>query len=278
MVFYGTVREFFELLSGDNDALDLDAAALELARIESPGLDPRPYLDQLDDLAGALAARLPSQATGPDYVAIANEYLFEEAGFYGDESDYYNPLNSCLNQVLERRTGIPITLSVLYMEIARRLGRPVYGIGLPGHFLVQYNDGRFSTYVDVFHAGRLLTRDRCRELARSVAGVDIAGDPAVFQPAGKRPILLRMLNNLRGAYFRRQAHRKALGVLDLLIRAMPASADEYKQRGALHLQLKQYAAARADLEHYLRLVPSAPDRAELEQQLQRVRRWIAALN
>jgi len=144
------------MLKGDV-AGELDAAALEMAAIERPDLDPAPYLDTLDQLASEIATRLGRGHDGPKFVRVANQYLFEELSFRGNESEYYDPRNSCLDAVLDRRTGIPITLSVIFIEVARRLGQPVTGIGLPGHFIVQYDDGKYSTFADPFHGGKLLT-------------------------------------------------------------------------------------------------------------------------
>lgn len=278
MLFYGRVKELISLLAGRTEEIPLDLAALQLATIEFPDLDLDHYRQALDAHAAALASRPGSLFTGPDYVAAANEYLFGDVGFSGNEADYYNPRNSCLNEVLERRTGIPITLSIVYIEVARRLGRPVYGIGLPGHFLVQYNDGRYSTYIDVFGGGRLLTAERCCDLSLKVSGVDVHQNPNLLHPVGKRQILIRMLNNLRSIYFSRQAHRKALAVLDLLITAVPHSTEEYRQRGVLNAELERFGAARQDLETYLRLAPQAQDRNEVQQQLVRLRSRQAALN
>jgi Uncharacterized conserved protein len=127
------------------DRVRLDRAALDLATIENPELDVQAVLDRLNDLASRLGDRLRNFNDGRDFVEKARGYLFEELGFHGNQEDYFDPLNSCLNQVLERRTGIPITLSVFYMEIARRLAMPVFGIGLPRHFVVQFDDGNYAT-------------------------------------------------------------------------------------------------------------------------------------
>jgi regulator of sirC expression with transglutaminase-like and TPR domain len=266
MLFYGTMEELSDLLAGRDTALELDEAALLLARIEFPGLDIGPFLQILDSYAAELEGR------GGSFVAAANQFLFDELGFAGNAADYYNPANSCLNEVLASKTGIPITLSVVYLEIARRLAKPVFGIGLPGHFIVQYDDGSFSTYIDVFHGGRLLDAIDCAELAGSAA------NPAMLARVDKRQIVTRMINNLRGIYFSREAHRKSLQVLNLLLAANPNSAEEYKQRGITHLQLEQTRAAKADLERYLDLAPDAPDRAAVEKEVASLTRWMVGMN
>jgi regulator of sirC expression with transglutaminase-like and TPR domain len=210
-------------------------------------------------------------------VRVANQYLFEEAGFRGNEAEYYDPRNSCLDAVLDRRTGIPITLSVVYIEVARRLGQPVAGIGLPGHFIVQYNDGKYCTFADPFHGGKLLSEDECRVLAREV-GVDIATEPSTLRPVSNRYILVRMLNNLRSAYFRSKNYKKAVQALDPLVEAFPANAEYYKARGVARLQLREFRAAKTDLEKYLKCSPDADDKAEVTKQLEAIHRWLGRLN
>jgi len=239
MLFYGTVRELSDYLAGRGRDLPLDEAALLLATIEFPGIEVEPFLQILDSYAAELAERLHA---GSDFVPAANQYLFRELGFAGNAADYYNPANSCLNEVLALRTGIPITLAVVYLEIARRLAKPVFGIGLPGHFVVQYDDGLYSTYIDPFHGGALLDAAACYELAGT------GENPAALARVNNRQIVARMINNLRGIYFSRGAHRKTLRILNLLIEADPDSTEEYKQRGIAHLQMAQTTPAKAYFE------------------------------
>src|SRR5690349_11631700 len=168
-----------------------------MATIEHPGLAREPYLSALDGIANGIAMRLRRQNDGPHFIETANHCLFEDLGLRGNEAEYYDPRNSCVNEVLDRKLGIPITLSLVYMEVARRLRRPVFGIGLPGHFIVQYDDDEYSTFIDPFHAGKLLTSDDCRQLAKDIAGVDLATDPALLRPVSNEHILARMLNNLK---------------------------------------------------------------------------------
>jgi regulator of sirC expression with transglutaminase-like and TPR domain len=282
VLFYGT-RALFSvdepgrtqlknLLMGSSEAMELDRAALTLATIEFPGLAIDNCLSTLDTFAMELEGRTRN-ANGRGYVDAVNHFLFEEIGIRGDSDDYYDPLNSCLNQVISRRRGIPITLSVLYMEISRRLEQPVFGIGLPGHFVVQYNDGKYSTFIDPFHGGELLSADQCYDRAQMPIG-----DPRVLAPVDKRQILFRMINNLRGIYFSRRSYAKGLQVMDLLIEITPELAELHKQRALLYLQMQNMKSARKDLESYLRLAPEAEDREEMELQLKSVVRWLASLN
>ena len=260
----------------DHPGVALDAAALEMAGIETPGLDPRPWLEMLDRTASELGSRLEPSAGGEEFVRAANQYLFEELGFRGNEAEYHDPRNSCLNYVLDRRTGIPIALSVVYIEVARRLDRPVAGIGLPGHFIVEYDDGRFSTYIDPFHAGKFLTAEDCRRLAQKITRSEV--EPAALAPVGTRYILVRMLNNLRSSYFRGRQFAKMAAVMDLLVEAFPRNADYFKARGVARLKLRQYRGAKSDLEMYLKFSPEAEDRAQVTQQLEAIHRWLGRLN
>jgi regulator of sirC expression with transglutaminase-like and TPR domain len=262
-----------ELLAGRANDMELDRAALSLATIEFPRLEIDSCLHTLDVFAGEVEQRTRGASNGREFIAGANDFLFHELGLRGNTEDYYNPHNSCLNEVLTTRMGIPITLSVLYMEIGRRLARPIHGIGLPGHFVVQYDDGQYAAFIDPYNGGALLSADQCFDLAQMTIG-----DPRVLIPVDKRQILFRMINNLRGIYFSRRSYTKALQVMDLLIEVTPELADHYKQRALLHVQMKQMRAARSDIETYLTLAPGADDRAEMEQQLKAVMRWLATLN
>lgn len=270
------MQTLISALAGGSEA-PLDAAALDIASIEFPSLDPAPYLARLDEMGRELAPETAGMS-GPEFLARTNTYLFDDIGFRGNERNYYDPRNSCLNWVLDRRTGIPITLSLLYIEIARRLSRPIAGIGLPGHFVVRYDDGKFSTYLDPFNGGKLLNEDDCRELVAGIAGAESLAEPDLFRPVDARYILVRMLNNLRAAYFRREEFGRAATVLNLLVQSAPGNADYYKGRGIANVHIRQFGAAKADFEKYLLLNPDAADRDEIVKQMAAIHRWLGALN
>lgn len=272
------MQRLLHALQNERSDVALDVASLELASIEFPGLDFEPSLLRLDEMAGEIRGRLGSSAAPLDFIRVANQVLFEEIQFRGNAGEYYDPRNSCLNSVLSRRIGIPITLSVIYMETARRLKRPVYGVGLPGHFIVAYEDPEARYWIDPFHHGRILSYADCLTLAKQTAGVDLRSNPAVLEPVDTRQILVRMLSNLKSIYLRGQAFEKARQVLDLLIEAMPAYAEEYRHRGLIHLKQMNHRAAKADLETYLRLEPDSPERPQVEKQLLILERWKAGLN
>ncbi len=272
------MERLLDAIRDDRSEIPLDVAALELASIEFPGLDLEASAFRLDHLAEQLASQITKNASGLEFIRAANELLFDVLQFRGNEEDYYDPRNSCLNSVLMRRLGIPISLSLVYMEIARRLSRRVYGVGLPGHFIVAYEDSKSRYWIDPFHHGRILSFADLAVLAKDGAGVDLRLNPAVLAPVTKRQILVRMLSNLKVIYLRGEAFEKARQVLDLLIEAMPEYAEEYRQRGRVHMRQLNHRAAKSDLETYLRLQPDTPERDQVEKELMLIERWKAGLN
>ena len=268
--------ELIDLLANRNERVSLDVAALQVAKLEHPECTEAPFIALLDSHAAEFAERPESAATGERFVTALSSYLFEELGFRGNHTDYYDPANSCLDSVLTKRTGIPITLSVVYMEIVRRLRRAAQGVNLPGHFVLEYHEPGYRAYVDPFHGGRIRTAAECLDLARSVTGIAIG--PEALAPAGKRQIALRMLNNLRAVYLRSQSYRKAVDVLTLLIRAEPHAAEEYKQRAVCYARLEAMRLARSDFERYLQLSPEAEDREQITEYIERATHMLSRLN
>lgn len=266
-------QSLLDLLAHRPSRIELDRAALEIARIEYPHLDAGACIAELDRHALAIAERARDLSDGRSFVEAANEYLFVETGFKGNDEDYYNPENSCLNRVLETRRGIPITLSLIYIEIARRLSKPASGVGLPGHFIVRYDDPEYSALIDPYHGGALLDRAQCCQLAQ-VESLD----HGMLDPVDRRYIAMRMINNLRGIYFARHEPEKALRVIDLLIAAAPDSADEHKQRAVALLQQQRMQEALAEFKRFLQLSPDAPDRDRVEEQIHNIAFWLASRN
>ncbi len=272
------MRELEELLVNKTDNVPLDVAILQLASVEYAGLDVSYFVEVLDSHARELGELTSPSMCGEEFIETANEYLYENLGFQGNRTDYYSPRNSCLNDVLIERQGIPITLTVVYMEIARRLGREVFGVGLPGHFLGLYRDREFTGFIDCFNGGRILDPEECRQLAWETAHVDIAGHEQFLEPVRKWKIALRMLDNLRLIYLRSKDYEKAIRVLDLHLAALPGSAEEYRQRGLLHLHQQRPSDALTDLQRYLKLSPNAADKSEVEEQAASIRRLLRSLN
>ncbi len=196
-------ERFAQLVSGPEEELDLAEAALLIAQEEHPELDVAGYLRRLDGLAAAVRARLPEAPEPADIIHSLNIQLFGEEGLAGNESEYYDPRNSFLNEVLDRKRGIPITLSVIYLEVGRRLGLPLAGVGFPGHFLVKYSGADGELVLDPFAGGVTLSREELAQKLRRMYGDAnpfLAQIPQLLAPASKKEILLRMLHNLKGIY------------------------------------------------------------------------------
>lgn len=269
------MEELRELLRSGDDDIPLDVCTLQIGAIEYPGARVEEFIELLDSHGSEFGDLISDTTDIEEFVGALNGYMFGELGFEGDTTDYYSPANCCLHQVLMRRVGIPITLSVVYMEIARRVGREIDGVGLPGHFLVRCSDGDSYVYLDPFHGGRSLSSEQCFELARAATDRAISNDPVLLMPVSRRQISVRILNNLRSIYFSRQDMKKAVQVLDLLLEAAPDAAEEYKQRGVCLARLQQWQQARADLETYLRLAPGAHDGIQVRAELDRITRLIS---
>ncbi|MBL8237704.1 MAG: transglutaminase family protein [Bryobacterales bacterium] len=263
-----------EILRRDDSDAPLDLAALELARIEFPNLDAQPFMDILDSYAAEVDARLRMEYDAVERLQVLHQFFFREQGFAGNETDYYNPRNSCINEVIVSQKGIPISLAVVYLSVAERLEMPMAGVGLPGHFLVRYDEDEFQTFVDVYNNGRLLGAEECFDLARQMTGMELSPSPEILNPVSSRQILVRMLHNLRSIYLREKSYVKAGQVLDLLVEASPADADSYILRGAVNVELRKYQAAKLDFERYLVLAPGALDRQRVVDQIAALDRYL----
>jgi regulator of sirC expression with transglutaminase-like and TPR domain len=249
--------------------LDLVEGAVAIARIGYPGLRAAAVRERLDELAAPLTAlglaRLPAFAQA----RALGDYLYLSRGFRGNQEAYLDPDNSFLNVVLERRLGIPITLAVVYLEIARRVGVVARGVGFPGHFLVRVDDARDTVLVDPFFGGQVLDRPALAELLRRVAPRMTLREEMI-DPVNVRQIVARMLMNLRGIYSARADSGRLLAVLDQLIDLMPDAADEVRDRGFLCARLGAPQLAVSDLRHYLDALPHAGDVAEVRRAIERL--------
>jgi regulator of sirC expression with transglutaminase-like and TPR domain len=281
--------------AADRPGPDLAAPAFLIARIEFPHLDPGPYLDRIDSYGDSalhrVAANAGHEAPLGSRVDVLNGYLFNELGFFGNREQYDDPRNSCLNEVLDRRTGIPISLALVYIEVARRAGLRAEGINFPGHFLVRVlndlhtDDPSEGLIVDPFHAGAVLSEQDCRTLLRRHMGDDAAFEPHLLARATRRQILVRMLLNLKRIYVRWRSFPQARTITDLLLAIAPTSLSELRDRGLLAYHMNDFPSALKDLEEYLkmsRLVEADEDqRKETEQVWEHVkalRRRVASMN
>ena len=248
---------------------DLATAALAIARVEYPALDPDAYIDAIDRMGDDAAARVTRAGVkGREAIGVLNEYLYDEQRFTGNRQHYDDPRNSFLNEVLNRRTGIPISLAVVYLEVARRAGVHVTGVNFPGHFLLRAPDagarlhhGGDFLIVDPFHGGAVLSEIDCREMLRQHVGEEAAFDRDLLQPATRHEIVVRMLVNLKRLYVRMRSFPQARFVADLLLAVNPSAISELRDRGLLAYHLQDFGAALRDLEAYLRLLPRHSDDA-----------------
>jgi regulator of sirC expression with transglutaminase-like and TPR domain len=281
---------------------DLAMAALIIARIEYPALDAGPYLDRLDALGREARLRVaaapivlgetPPHVDPEHYsrVMALNDYLFKELRFVGNELHYEDPRNSCLNEVLDRRTGIPITLALLYIEVARRAGVHVEGVNFPGHFLLRCPSRRGLSYsedliIDAFHGGALLSEELCIELLRRHECDESAFASYLRGHATKLQILVRMLLNLKRTYVRMHSFPQARDVTELLLAVDPSAHNELRDRGLLAYHLRDFSAALRDLQAYLQLSSRSPanederhDHDEIWEHVKTLRRRVAGLN
>jgi regulator of sirC expression with transglutaminase-like and TPR domain len=277
----GEIVEAFSAFVGPQvaeDEMDLIRAALLIARTEYPALNIEPYAGRIDDLAGRVAAQVPDLHPERAIHAL-NHVLFDEARLRGNRDDYYDPRNSFLNDVLDRGLGIPITLSVIYMEVARRIGFPLAGIGMPGHFLLKHygSDGN-ETLIDCFNRGDILSPQDCQRRLDEIYSGEMSLQPEFLHPIGRRQILTRMLNNLRTVYLSTRNFRKALSMADLGLVIHPRSAEDVKQRALLRYSLGLQSLALEDLDEYQKLAPSASDFDDIRKMAISVRRMRALMN
>ncbi len=222
------VGALFRDLLNEGEDFSLACSALYISALEYPHLDIDAYLEQLNEYAEGAKALLSDALLPVEKALRLSRFLFIEEGFRGDILDYYNPKNCYLNEVMDRKLGIPITLSLIYLEIGWRLGLPVYGVGMPGHFLVGWA-GDPPFYVDCFYNGILLNSDACRERFHQIQGEGVPFDARYLRPVSKREILLRILNNLKYFYAYRRNFRQALKFAELLVLLAPDSVQDLAQ-------------------------------------------------
>ena len=273
----------------------LAPAALLIARIEYPRLDVESYLAKLDAMGElarqAVQRRLERTADSSRLACIkaVNECLFEELHFVGNREKYEDPRNSCLNEVLDRRTGIPITLCVVYMEVARRAGLHIDGVNFPGHFLVRCPEvgsrGSSGLIIDPFHGGALLSEHDCRLLLQRQVGNEVAFSKSLLAPTTRLQIIVRMLINLKRIYVHMRSFPQARDVTELLLAMTPSALSELRDRGLLAYHLNDVSGALRDLQTYLKLSSmseldkeSREEHEQIWEHVKTLRRRVASLN
>lgn len=250
---------FATLVAEGGDDIDLAAAALLVAAEEYPQLTVEPYLRRLDLLAERALDRLAEETAPLIVLQEVGRVLFQEEKFKGNSPAYYDPRNSFLNDVLDRRLGIPLTLSIVYLEVGWRLGLPLEGVNFPGHFLVRYRGDAVRVLIDPFMSGELRFEDQAQELLDRVYGGAVRLRPGYLRPASKRDMLVRLLANLKGIYLNSRDHERALAAIERLILVRPPAFEEVRDRGMLLARIGRTEEARIDLVEYLDAMPDAPD-------------------
>ena len=280
------LQPFAQLISREDARIDLSRACLLIAQDAYPDLDVERYIGQIERMATRLRARLAPTAAGEDRIVALNQLLYEELGYWGNTEDYYDPRNSYLNEVIDRRTGMPITMSILYMELGRRIDLPVEGVSFPGHFLVRVRLHGGMLVLDPFSGGAPQSEDELRSRVKRVIPDGVADDlPAselpldqFLEPATNRQILARVLRNLKGIYRKANKPERMLDVLNRMLLVTPDASAELRDRGYVYQRLECYRAAFKDLTDYAEREPDAPDLDEVRSKLMELSALCARLN
>ena len=272
MRIVSTMHSFYQEINQPDAQIDLAKAALYIAQEEYPDLDTAAYLNALDVMATEVEERLPVERYPLRVIQSLNRYLYDDLGYTGNTSDYYDPRNSFLNEVIDRRTGIPITISLIYLEIARRIDFPMVGINMPGHFLIRPEFEDTGIFVDAFNRGEILFDSDCEERLAQIYGRPVQLQPDFTEPVSHRQLLARMLTNLKFIYLNRKDLPKALTVVERILLLFPDAPMELRDRGLLYYQMGYKSKASQDLEIYLAMLPNAEDASVIRQLLEQLRR------
>ena len=265
---FSSARQYFyqEIQQPDED-INLAKAALYIAQEEYPDIDTEEYLNAIDTMAMELEERLPSFRYPLRVIQSINQYLYEELGFDGNKLDYYDPRNSFLNDVIERKTGIPITLALVYMEVAKRIDFPMVGVGMPGHFLIRPDVEDIGIFVDALNGGEVMFAQDCHERRSQIYQQEVTLKPEFLAVVSNRQFLTRMLTNLKYIYLQKQDLERSLRTVERILLLFPEASFELRDRGLLYYQLGQFSQAAEDLQIYLIKVPDAKDADVIRQLL-----------
>ena len=267
----------FDLAQLENDQIDLAKGALLIAKDAYIDLNIEMYLQRLNQMAEELQSQIGREADTRDQIKHLNRYLFEIQGFAGSsQENYYDARNSYLNEVLERKIGIPITLSIVYMEIGKRIGLPLVGVGFPGHFIVKHRD--LETVIDPFEKGQILSDEDLSERLTQIFREPVPMHPRFLQAVTHKEILARMLRNLRQIHFRDGEYNKAVRTAEQITWLAPQSAQDYRDLGYLYYQVNAYAKSLDSFNTYLRLSDDPPDREEISKNIRVLTQQLAKLN
>jgi regulator of sirC expression with transglutaminase-like and TPR domain len=280
------LEAFAKVLAEKEERIDLARACLLIAQDAYPELQVDRYLGEIERMAIRLRGRLPASGGAEERVIALNQFLFGDLGFVGNAREYYDPRNSYLNEVIDRKTGIPITMAILYMEVGRRIGLPLAGVSFPGHFLVRLKLRAGTLVLDPFSGGAPLSETELRERLRRVIPEGATGNVPVaalpldqfLEPASNRQILTRVLRNLKGIYRETGKPERMLDVLNRMLVVVPDASGELRDRGFVYHTLECYRAALKDLSDYVEREPDAPDGDEVRVRLMELSALCARLN
>ena len=257
-------EQFVRMAGLPDDEIDLARAGFLVAAMEYPGLDLDHQVGLLDSLSAGVSGRLDAKRDPLFCVNTLSEYLFDDLGFQGNLDDYYDPRNSFLNEVLRRRLGIPITLSLVCMEVGKRLDIPLLGVSMPGHFLLKHQQEE-DLFIDPFYKGILLSEEECAQRLQQVTQANVPWDSSYLVPVSNRDLIARILRNLKNIYLERQDDNRAMMTIDRLIILLPEATQERRDRGIVRYNLGHHEEALEDLTGYLDSGPESGDAEHVEQ-------------
>ncbi len=269
MDFIFSWQKFYQEIN--QPEIDLAKACLYFAQTEYSAMNIQTYLNILDNMAIAAKKYLPKNNYPLKIIQGINKYLFDDLGFIGNQKDYYNPSNSFLNKVIDNKTGIPISLSVVYLEIAKRLEFPMIGIGMPGHFIIRPDFQDVGIYVDVFNQGEIIFEQDCQEKIKQIYPEPIQIQANFLAPVTNKEILGRMLTNLKYIYLNNDKFAKALMMIEGILMLFPENFTERRDRGLLYYSLEEWDKASEDLELYVKMFPHAEDSQAIRQLLEKIK-------
>ncbi len=271
-------ESFSRELAKTDDQINLAYAALLFSEYLTGPFDNTLYLTLLDEIAEHLEPEITTAGSEHETIEAFNYHLFVELKFAGNMKNYYHPHNSLLNRVLDLRLGIPISLSVIYLELGWRLGLPLWGVGLPGHFIVAFGSEADPIYIDVFSHGRILSQDECIALAQGHMADPVKIKELYLKPVEKKSILYRMLLNLKQIYVNLEDWSTAHKIIDLMLIVNPKEISEIRDRGLIAYRLNRLQDATMDIERYLFLAPDSKDAQWLKKHLKLMEENFLRLN
>lgn len=265
-------HNFYQEIDCADEQIDLAKAALYFAQAEYLDLDVDNYLEIIDAIALEIEFQLPCERYPLKTIQTINEHLYNYLQFQGNKKNYYDPENSFLNRVIDRQLGIPISLSVVYLAIAKRLNFPMVGIGMPRHFLIRPEFEEVGIFVDAFNGGEILFEHDCQAKLQQTYQQPVELNPSWLEPVSNKQILVRMLNNLKIIYLHRRELDKALSIISSIVKILPENITEIRDRGLLYYQINRWSEAIIDLEYFLKVSPYSDDAPMIEILLKKMNR------